>query len=122
MRCELSQVPSIRADRERILQVITNFLTNAAKYAPQSEEVVVRTEDLSDRIKVSVQDFGNGVPLDAQPHLFDRYYRTTDAAREDGFGLGLYISSRIIEQHFGEIGVISVPGQGATFFFTLPYT
>jgi signal transduction histidine kinase len=71
--------------------------------------------------KVSVRDSGPGIPREQQGQIFDRYFRGNGAGNHvSGLGLGLYISADIIYRHQGEIGVISEPGEGATFWFTLP--
>jgi signal transduction histidine kinase len=111
----------VNADAERIDQVIINFVNNATKYAPNSTEIVLLIERLPMFVKVSVTDQGPGIAPDKQQHLFARYYRADNSGNQySGLGLGLYISSEIIKKHNGEIGVISEPGKGSTFWFTLP--
>ena len=71
--------------------------------------------------KVSVQDFGLGIPPEKVPHLFDRFFRADNSGIQySGLGLGLYISQQIIEKHGGIIGVESTLGKGSTFWFTIP--
>ncbi len=112
----------VYADEDRIDQVIVNFVNNAVKYAPDSKEIIVRIEKLSESAKISVIDKGPGIAPDKIPNLFDRYFRTNpdNAGGQFGLGLGLYISSEIVKKHGGEIGVESVIGKGSTFWFTLP--
>jgi PAS domain S-box-containing protein len=121
IKWEPAAVSMVHADRDRILQVVTNFVSNAVKYSPKEGEVVISTEDKLDGVIVKVRDAGPGIPQEVQPYLFDRYYRVPNQQLK-GFGLGLYISAAIIRQHMGTIGVESVPDKGATFYFTLPYS
>lgn len=108
----------INADEDRIEQVVVNFVNNAVKYAPDSKVIYLLAEQMGDVAKISVKDLGPGIPLDRQPHLFDRYYRSEYEGKQySGLGLGLYISAEIIKRHGGEIGVDSQPGNGATFWF-----
>lgn len=111
----------IYADEHRIEQVVINLLNNAVKYAKGSNEIHLFTEAEPDCIRVSVRDFGQGIPEAVIPHLFDRYFRAEHIGRSySGLGLGLYICSEIIKKHSGKIGVISKMGEGSTFWFTLP--
>lgn len=109
----------VYADPERIEQVLTNMVTNAMKYAPQSESIQIQIAKIHEGAKVSVRDQGPGIPQDKIPFLFDRYYRA-DQSNQPGLGLGLYISAEIIEKHAGQIGAESKAGEGSTFWFTLP--
>ena len=117
-------VSTVHADPERIGQVIVNLVTNALKYSDADQEIIIRTEDALEAAKITVQDFGVGIPPEAQAYIFDRYFRVQDEGIEfsQGLGLGLYISAEIIRQHFGTIGVTSTPGKGSEFYFTLPYS
>ncbi|UOE47055.1 PAS domain-containing protein [Mucilaginibacter sp. SMC90] len=109
------------ADRQRIDQVVVNFVNNAVKYAPDSNRIVIHIAKQNDMAKISVQDFGKGIPEEKIPHLFERYYRVdTSGIQYSGLGLGLYISAEIIERHGGEMGVESEVGKGSTFWFTIP--
>ena len=111
-------------DRERLVQVFSNLLSNAVKYSPYGGEIVVTVDRVNDAAQVSVIDQGVGIPRDALPRLFERFYRVKDADRVDikGLGLGLYITRSLIEAHGGQISVTSEPGRGSTFTFTLPCT
>lgn len=111
----------IIADEHQIDQVVTNFVNNAAKYAPDSGEIVLNIDSNGHMVKVSVTDYGPGIPKDKIPHLFDRYFRVDASGfQASGLGLGLFISAEIIKRHGGQIGVDSEPGIGSTFWFTLP--
>ncbi len=110
-------------DADRLEQVMDNLLMNAIKYAPNGGEIRVRVDDRGMEAYVAIHDRGIGVPPEARERLFERFYRAEGgiAADKKGLGLGLYISKALIEVHGGRIGVESAPGEGSTFFFTLPY-
>jgi len=111
----------IEADSERIQRVIVNFVNNAIKYAPKSRDIVIRVEQLPQKVKVLVTDRGPGIDPEKLPLLFDRHYRADNKGSQySGLGLGLYISAEIIRRHGGEIGADSTPGKGSTFWFSLP--
>jgi signal transduction histidine kinase len=100
---------------------VTNLISNAVKYAPGSAEIKVELQDETTFVKVSVTDTGPGISPDKIPLLFDRYYQADDQQSQySGLGLGLFICANVIRKHEGEIGVSSEPGQGSTFWFTLP--
>ena len=111
----------VHADRNRLDQVINNFLTNAIKYSPGGELVSIRAEKLENgAVKVDVTDHGIGIPDDKLENIFDRFYRVENTSKNySGIGLGLYISSQIIKRHNGQIGVNSTLGEGSTFWFTV---
>ncbi|GAC1299783.1 MAG: hypothetical protein NVSMB27_39980 [Ktedonobacteraceae bacterium] len=113
---------AVYGDKERIGQVITNFLSNAIKYAPDSQKICVKTSATKQQVTLSVQDFGPGIAKEIQPHVFERFYRADGATERThaGLGLGLYISREIIERQGGSIWVNSEKGKGSTFGFTLP--
>ncbi|MBB6271247.1 PAS domain S-box-containing protein [Pedobacter cryoconitis] len=112
----------VYADAGRISQIVTNFINNAIKYAPKSKEIIVRVYKENDQVKLTVQDKGPGIASEKIPHIFDRYYRVDSSGSQySGLGLGLYICSEIIKKHGGTIGVDSKPGEGSTFWFTLPF-
>jgi PAS domain S-box-containing protein len=109
------------ADRNRIEQVVVNFVNNAVKYAPENKDIMINISKENDMAKISVQDFGRGIPTDKIPHLFERYYRVdASGVQYSGLGLGLYISAEIINRHGGKMGVESEEGKGSTFWFTIP--
>jgi signal transduction histidine kinase len=112
------------ADAERIRQVLTNYLTNALRYAPVCRPITVRLEVEPTHARVSVRDEGPGLPPDQQELVWDLFHRAPGIAVQSGsgmgLGLGLHISRTIIERHEGQVGVQSAPGEGATFWFTLP--
>lgn len=111
----------VTADEHRIEQVVVNLVNNAAKYAPDSKEIILQVEREGKFAKVSVRDKGPGISVDKQAFIFDRYVRGDDGkVPTAGLGLGLYISADIVQRHGGTIGVDSTVGEGATFWFTLP--
>lgn len=112
----------INADNQQIGQVMVNFINNAIKYAPGSENIIIKAEKISnEEIKISVKDNGPGIPQEKLKHLFERYYRTNYQGQKfTGLGLGLFISADIIKNHGGKIGVESEIGRGSEFWFTLP--
>jgi PAS domain S-box-containing protein len=111
----------ISADEQKIDQVLVNLVNNAVKYAPESKEIVVELQELDDKVKISVIDFGKGIQKDKIPFLFNSYYQVEKVDKNiQGLGLGLYISAEIMKKHNGEIGVDSEIGKGSTFWFTIP--
>jgi len=110
----------VTADYLKIGQVVTNLLSNCTKYASKSKKINIHVERISDSVKVTVKDFGPGIPDDKLANLFDIYYRADNVGQSSGLGLGLYICSRIITDHDGNIGVESELGKGTSFWFTLP--
>lgn len=112
----------IWGDRERVGQVIINFLTNAIKYAPDANTILVKTAVLGNEVIVSVRDFGPGIPEDKQKKIFEPFYRHEESAHRTipGLGLGLYIAAEIVKLQEGKIWVESEEGEGTTFSFSLP--
>jgi PAS domain S-box-containing protein len=111
----------VYADEHAIDQVIVNFVNNAVKYAPDSPEIFLVSEQVGNTIRIAVKDNGPGISPDKIPYLFDRYYQAQSGGfNNSGLGLGLYICAEIIRKHGGEIGVDTEPGKGSTFWFTLP--
>jgi two-component system phosphate regulon sensor histidine kinase PhoR len=113
----------IPLDEIRIEQVLINFLTNAIKYSPQNNQVIVTTfvDEEEQEVKVNVTDFGIGIPDFKQEAVFNKFYRVDESSLQfQGMGIGLFICSEIIKQHHGNIGVSSKVDEGSTFYFTLP--
>lgn len=110
------------ADRERIGQVLVNFITNAIKYSPNANEIIVTSKKTKENVTISVQDFGMGIPKEQQALVFERFFRSqgTEAKKIEGLGLGLYIAYEIIKEHKGEMWVDSTLNKGSTFHFSLP--
>jgi PAS domain S-box-containing protein len=113
-------LPTINADRQRILQVLSNLLGNAIKFTPAGGRVELRAESTdAGEVRFSVTDSGSGIAPDQIPHLFDRFWQAR-STRRGGAGLGLVIARGLIEAHGGRIFVESELGRGSTFSFTLP--
>jgi signal transduction histidine kinase len=113
---------TLYGDRDRIGQVIVNLLTNAIKYSPKADKIIVETRTNGHVVTLGVQDFGFGIPKNAQKKVFDQFYRVMgkDSETFPGMGLGLYISAEIIRRHKGKIWVESQKSKGSTFYFSLP--
>lgn len=119
---ELDRSIKILGDKERIAQVIVNLVTNAIKYSPNSEKIIVKTELSREFITFSIQDFGFGIAKEKQDKVFEQFFRVSGEKENmfPGLGLGLYISSEIIKRLNGQIWVESTEGKGSTFFFRIP--
>lgn len=116
-------LPPVRADRDQIIQVMQNLVSNAIKYGHSGTDVLIRAQRTSpSEIRVEVSDKGDGIPSEHIPRLTERFYRV-DTARSrqmGGTGLGLAIVKHIIERHRGRLSIDSVLGKGTTISFTLP--
>lgn len=115
-----SQLPHVRADRERLRQVVMNLVENAVKYSDAGEEVQVSAWTENGRVLVSVEDHGPGVPREQQGLIFEKFGRANVGGGKPGTGLGLFIARSIAEAHGGTLDVLSASGQGATFTLALP--
>jgi signal transduction histidine kinase len=112
-------VPRVSADRDRILQVLSNLLSNAMKFTPEGGTITIRAEPQDQGVRFSVADTGPGIRTEDLAHIFERFYQASSTASK-GTGLGLPIAKGIVEAHGGRIWVESKAGIGATFYFTLP--
>ncbi|WP_256012835.1 PAS domain S-box protein [Desertivirga xinjiangensis] len=111
----------VLGDKHRLEQVIINFLSNAIKYSPGSDKVLLDIRKVEDMVKVSISDFGIGIPENKINFVFDRFFRVQESSQKfSGLGLGLFISSEIIKRHNGKVGVLSEEGKGSVFWFSLP--
>jgi K+-sensing histidine kinase KdpD len=114
-------LPAVRADRERIRQVLVNLLSNAVKYTVAGDEVEVRAGVEDGAVEVSVRDNGPGIASDDQRTIFEKFGRASTArGSKPGAGLGLFIARSITEAHGGSLEVVSQEGAGATFTMRLP--
>ncbi|MBS1527649.1 MAG: PAS domain-containing protein, partial [Bacteroidetes bacterium] len=123
-RLRLSDCPPlrVRADREKIEQVLANLIGNALKYSEGDDPVTISGSQADGRVTISVSDQGIGISEKDKKRLFDRFYRSEDLNSRgvSGFGIGLYVASEIVRLHGGTIGVDSEIGQGSRFWFDLP--
>lgn len=112
----------VSADPERLTQVLLNVLTNAIKYSPEAQEIVIRRWFNHEQAVVSVQDFGIGIDQVHHERIFERFYQVGDTVEKTypGLGIGLYISHEIVTRHHGRMWVESRKGEGSTFFIALP--
>ncbi len=121
--CSSEAVPLVNADPQRMREVMLHLLENAIRYSPPAHPIEVRLECAESEAVVSVHDQGPGIPPERQPHVFEPLYEPLPSGAT-GYvgmvGLGLHLSSRIIEAHGGRIWLESAPGQGTTFHFSLP--
>jgi signal transduction histidine kinase len=115
------RLPAVDGDESRLIQVLVNLLTNAAKYSPAGALIDVAVRDEGAAVLVTVADRGPGIPPAQRDRLFDRFTRLDDATGdESGMGLGLFVAKCAIEAHGGQIGQEARPGGGAIFWFRLP--
>ncbi|WP_153800748.1 PAS domain-containing protein [Foetidibacter luteolus] len=119
---ELDQDLMVTADRDRLGQVLINLLTNAIKYSPGQERIVVMVKKMDGQLVCDVTDFGIGITQENQKFVFERFYREFEGEANTfpGLGLGLYISAEIMKRQNGKISVKSNKGKGSTFSFSLP--
>ena len=112
-------IPSVQGDGTRLAQVFDNLFTNAIKYAPGSEIMIIIRAD-RDKIRIAFADSGAGIPSEFLPFIFERFYRVPGERTVTGTGLGLYICRQIIMAHHGNIWVESITGEGTTFNIEMP--
>jgi signal transduction histidine kinase len=110
---------AVHAERERVLQVLSNLLGNALKFTPPGGKVVLVVARQDDAVRFTVSDTGPGIPAHGLPHIFERFWKA-ETRGKTGTGLGLFIAKRIVEAHSGQIWAESAPGGGASLSFTLP--
>jgi DNA-binding response OmpR family regulator len=115
-------LPPVMADKDRLIQILMNLVSNAHKYTPEGGWIRIRARPQGGMVRVEVQDTGIGIPPEALPRIFERFYRVDDPRVQEtpGTGLGLSIVKALVELHGGQIGVESEVGKGSTFYFTLP--
>jgi two-component system CheB/CheR fusion protein len=118
----LTDEDTIVTDKLRITQVLNNLISNAVKYSPDANKIIIRTKNDANEFTFAVKDFGIGISPDKHEQIFVRFFRVSESEgnRVSGLGLGLFISSQIIKQQGGKIWLESEPGKGSNFSFTLP--
>ena len=123
-RAMTEDLPPVWLDRGLMERVLTNLITNAIKFTPPQGEICVSARLVHDghAVELSVSDTGQGIPPEAQAHIFERFYQASDGDRRRGTGLGLYFCRLAVEAHGGSISVKSTVGQGSTFTVLLPLT
>src|SRR5271157_5401349 len=122
LECQCSEDVPFHGDEELLRRLVVNLLDNAIRYTPRGGQVCASLNANGGELRIQVSDTGAGIPPEAVPHVFERFYRGDQARsrQEGGFGLGLAIVKWIAESHKGEVDLASRPGQGSTFTVTLP--
>jgi two-component system, NtrC family, sensor histidine kinase KinB len=113
-------LPKVTADPHKIVWVLVNLLANAVRYTQAGGHIKLAGEQVGNQVHLAVTDDGEGISLDIQPRIFDKFVHGKPSDGDSGSGLGLAISKEIVKAHRGAIWVDSTPGQGSTFTFTLP--
>ncbi len=117
----VAELPPVLADPDRLERIMLNLLSNALKYSPKDSPVDISLTPAGQEVIIAVQDRGEGISAEDLPHIFERFYRSSHSPRRpDSVGLGLFITRMLVQVHGGRIWVESRPGEGSTFFFTLP--
>ncbi|MBA3531997.1 MAG: GAF domain-containing protein [Ardenticatenales bacterium] len=116
-------LPQVLADSDRLIQILTNLLSNAHKYTPAGGKITITAQAMQEQMAVSVQDTGIGLSPEDQGKLFTRFFRARNRSTQEvgGTGLGLAITRSLVQLHEGDIVVRSAPNEGSTFTFTLPF-
>jgi signal transduction histidine kinase len=122
LRLEATSVRRVVGDAGRLMQVLTNLISNACKFSPLGGEVVVASEDRASTVRISVRDHGPGIPEDFRHRIFEKFAQVdnSDARQKNGTGLGLSIVKEIVRRLGGEVHFADAPGGGTVFFFDLP--
>ena len=121
---KLNGESQLSGDRDKLEQAIINLLDNAMKFTPPTGQITITLQRDQRFLETSIKDTGTGIPPEEQSRIFDRFHRIDrdPLSQAEGTGLGLFITKTIIELHGGHIWVVSDPGKGSEFIFTLPMT
>ncbi|MBI2853570.1 MAG: HAMP domain-containing protein [Chloroflexi bacterium] len=115
-----SELPAVFADKDMVLQVLSNLLDNAIKFSAPGGRITATAQPAGDKLALTVSDMGAGIASEHLPHIFERFYKVEKSRAGGGTGLGLAIAKHIVMAHGGEIAVQSEEGHGSSFTFTLP--
>jgi len=110
----------VRADRERVLQVLANLLGNAVKFTSRDGRIGLAASEQGTVVRFEVSDSGRGIASEEGEKVFARFWQSDPKRRSSGLGLGLYIAKGLVQAHGGSLWYDSEPGRGTRFFFTLP--
>jgi signal transduction histidine kinase len=110
----------MEADKRRIGQVLTNFISNAIKFSPENSEITISNDTVDDQQRIAVKDRGRGMDRATCYKVFDRYFQTAEGRKKEGYGLGLAICRLLMEAHGGAVGAESELGKGSTFWLKVP--
>ncbi|MGI8581969.1 MAG: PAS domain-containing protein [Chitinophagaceae bacterium] len=123
IKSDLDSTAEIYADKNKLSQVIDNLISNAIKYSPKANSIIVSTQLKNDGVVLCVQDFGIGISAHDQKHVFEQFFRVNrdNQSTFPGMGIGLYICSEIITSVSGKIWIESVVGKGSVFYIWLPF-
>ena len=118
----LSSRCMVRADTDRLIQILTNLISNAIKFSKQGDEIIVRVDVIAGAAKISVRDHGAGIPEEFRSRIFGKFAqaKTDDSQPKGGSGLGLHIAAKMVAQHGGTIGFSDASDGGTIFYFQIP--
>ena len=123
LSCDFSSdLPTVKADSQRVAQILRNLVGNALDYTPPEGKITLKAQEDKSFVRIEVIDTGTGIEAEHLPYIFERFYRAdpSRARTSGGSGLGLAIVKQLAEAQSGQVGVESATGKGSTFYFTLP--